>query len=75
MVTLHDAVTGLMGPAQAEDDGVRPLAAVYSATLLRSMADARQAEAVQAARTDYSWEEIAGALGASKWSAHERFGR
>ncbi|MFK0238634.1 hypothetical protein [Streptomyces vinaceus] len=75
VVALHDAVGALVGPAQYEGDEVRPLAVVHAATLLKSMADTWQAEAVQAARGDYSWEEIAGALGTSKQSAHERFSR
>ncbi|MFF3861568.1 hypothetical protein [Streptomyces sp. NPDC002209] len=74
-VALNDAVGTLIGPARYEGDEARPLAVVHAATLLKSMADTWQAEAVQAARTDYSWEGIAGALGTSKQSAHERFSR
>ncbi|GLX34263.1 hypothetical protein Sros01_03360 [Streptomyces roseochromogenus] len=69
------------GPRAAGEDQLAarqpdpPGEAAVAAMLLRSMADAWQAEVVQAARTGYSWEEIVGALGTSKQSAHERFRR
>ncbi|MCY0924015.1 hypothetical protein OS965_38840 [Streptomyces sp. H27-G5] len=72
---LEEAVLGLTAPPATPDqlDEHRPLAALHAASILRGYAEQWQETAVRAARTDYSWEEIARPLGVSKQSAHERF--
>ncbi|MFK8851133.1 hypothetical protein [Streptomyces sp. Ac-502] len=71
---LEEAVTGFCAaPTEGRPEDSRPLVALYAATLLRQDSERWQQLAVQAAKKDYSWEEIARPLGTSKQAAWERF--
>ncbi|WP_052443339.1 hypothetical protein [Streptacidiphilus neutrinimicus] len=73
LAQLGDVFDELTNPSDP-DEQPRPLLAAHMAKILQMDIETWQKNAVRAARDGgFSWDEIAGPLGMSKQTAHERF--
>ncbi|MGA4980049.1 hypothetical protein [Streptomyces cinereoruber] len=76
LAELDDMLGDMVFPPRegSEPDEFRPLAALHATSELRFLVDSLQNRGVASAiRERYTWDEVAGALGITRQSAHQKF--